>query len=95
MFNWGIPCLDFKVDKCKNALDLIACIGFYCTCLPFAKTGEKLLGTIILDADAKIIKNVAKGRNFRKLLEKRGRQRGLELLNKAKTQIGSGQNRTK
>ena len=61
----------------------------------FCKTGEKLLGTIILDADAKIIKNVAKGRNFRKLLEKRGRQRGLELLNKAKTQIGGGQNRTK
>ena len=44
--------------------------GFYGTALPFAKTGAKLLGTTLLDTGANILKDVAKGRNFRKSLEK-------------------------
>ena len=67
--------------------------GFYRTALPFAKTGAKLLGTTLLDTGANIMKDVAKGRNFRKSLEKRGKQGGVEFLNKVKTQMGGGQNR--
>ena len=59
---------------------------FYCTALPFAK----LLGTRLLDTGANIMKDVAKGRNFKKSVEKRGKQGGLELLNKVKTQMDSG-----
>ena len=40
-----------------------------------------------------IMKDVAKGRSFRKSLEKRGKQGGVELLNKVKTRMGRGQNR--
>ena len=64
---------------------------FYRTTLPFAKTGAKFLGTTLLDTGANIIKDVAKGRNLRKSVEKRGKLGGLELLNKVKTQVGSGQ----
>ena len=39
------------------------------------------------------MKDVAKGRNLRKSLEKRGKQGGPELLNKVKTQMGSSQRR--
>ena len=67
--------------------------GFYRTALPFAKTGAKLLGTTLLDTGANIMKDVAKGRNLRKSVEKRGKQGGLKLLNKMKTQMGSGQSR--
>ena len=67
--------------------------GFCRTALPFAKTRAKLLGTTLLDTGANIMKDVTKGRNFRKSVEKRGKQGGLELLNKVKTQVGSSQNR--
>ena len=66
---------------------------FYCTALPFAKTRSKLLGTTLLDTGANIMKDVAKDRNLRKSVEIRGKQGGLELLNKVKTQMGSGQSR--
>ena len=46
--------------------------GFYRTALPFLKTGAKLLGTTLLDTGANIMTDVAKGRDFRKSLEKRG-----------------------
>ena len=59
--------------------------GFYHTALCFAKTGAKLLGTTLLDTGANIMKDAAKGRNLRKPVEKRGKQGGLELLNKVKT----------
>ena len=40
------------------------------------------------------MKDVAKGRNLRNSVEKRGKQGGLELLsNKVKTQMGYGQRR--
>ena len=39
------------------------------------------------------MKDVTKGRNLRKSVEKRGKQGGLELLNKVKTQVGIGQSR--
>ena len=39
--------------------------GFYRTALPFEKTGVRLLGTTLLDTDANIMKDVAKGRNLR------------------------------
>ena len=65
--------------------------GFYRTALPFAKTGAKLLGATLLDTGASILKDVAKGRNLRKSVEKRGKQGGLELLNEVKTQMGSSQ----
>ena len=67
--------------------------GFYYTALSFAKTGSKLLGTTLLDTGAIIMKDVAKGRNLRKSVKKREKQGGLELLNKVKTQMGSGQSR--
>ena len=63
---------------------------FYCTVLPFAKSGAKLLGTKLLDTGFNVMKDVAKGRNFKKSVEKRGKRGGLELLNKVKTQMGSG-----
>ena len=66
---------------------------FYCTALPFAKTGAELLGTTLLDTGANIMKDVAKGRNLRKSVEKQEKQGGLELLNKVKTQMGSSQSR--
>ena len=45
---------------------------FYRTALPpFAKIEAKLLGTALLDTSANIMKDVAKGRNFRKSVEKR------------------------
>ena len=67
--------------------------GFCRTVLHFAKTGAKLLGTTLLDTGANIMKDVAKGRNFTKSVKKRRKQCGLELLNKVKTQMGSGQSR--
>ena len=39
--------------------------------------------------------DIAKGRNFKKSLEKRGRQEGVELLNKVKTHMIGSQNRKK
>ena len=45
--------------------------GFYHTALPVAKTGAKLLGTTLLDTGSNIMKDAAKGRNFRKSPEKR------------------------
>ena len=69
--------------------------GFYHTALPFAKTGAKLLGTTLLDTGANIMKDVAKGRNVRKSVEKRGNQGGLELFDKVKTHMGSSQSRKK
>ena len=66
---------------------------FYCTALPFAKTGAKSLGTASLHTGANIMKDEAKGRNFRKSVEKRGEQGGLELLNKVKAQMDRVQNR--
>ena len=65
--------------------------GFYDTALPFAK----VLGattTTILDTRAKIMKDVAKGRNFRKSLVNRGKQGELKFFNKAKTQMVGCQN---
>ena len=46
----------------------------------------------LLDTVANIIKDVAKGRNFRKSLKKWGERGGVEFLNKVKTQMGGGQN---
>ena len=46
--------------------------GFYCTALPFAKAGAKLLGATLLDTGAK---DVAKGRNLRKSVEETGKVR--------------------
>ena len=40
--------------------------GFYHTALIFSKPGAKLLGTTLLDTGANVMKDVAKGRNFRK-----------------------------
>ena len=67
--------------------------GFYRTAIPFAKTGAKLLGTTLLDTGANIMKDVGKGRNFRKSREKRGKQEGVGFLNEVKTQMGGGPNR--
>ena len=61
--------------------------GFYRTALPFAKTRAKLLGTTLMDTGTNILKDVAKGRNLKKSVEKRGKQGELELLNKVKTQM--------
>ena len=44
--------------------------GFYGTALPFAKTEAKLIETTLLDTGAKIMKDVGKGRNFNKSVEK-------------------------
>ena len=66
---------------------------FYRTALPFAKTRAKFLGTTLTDTGANIRKDVTNGRNLRKSVEKRGKQDGLELLNKVKTQMGNGQSR--
>ena len=63
--------------------------GFYRTALPCAE----LMGTTLLDIGANIMKDVAKGRNFRKSVEKWRKQDGLELLNNVKTQLGSSQSR--
>ena len=51
------------------------------------------MGTTLLDTGAIIMKDEAKGRNLRKSVKKREKQGGLELLNKVKTQMGSGQSR--
>ena len=51
------------------------------------------MGTTLLDTGSNIMKDVTKGRNLRKSVEKRGKQGGLELLNKVKTEMGSGQSR--
>ena len=65
--------------------------GLYRTALPFAKTGGKYLGTTLLHTGANIMKDVAKGRKFKKSVEKRRKQGGPKLLNKVKTQMGGGQ----
>ena len=64
------------MHECKKALALVACLEDF-TILPyfFAKTGAKLLGTTLLDTGANIMKDVAKGRNFRKSLEKLGNKK--------------------
>ena len=49
--------------------------------------------TTSLDTGANIMKDVAKDRNFRKSVEKRKKQGELELFNKEKIQMGSGQSR--
>ena len=59
--------------------------GFYRTALPVVKTGAKLLGITLLDTGANIVKNL------RKSVEKREKQGRLELLNKVKKQMSSGQ----
>ena len=38
------------------------------------------------------MKDIAKGRNLRKSVDKPGKQGGLELLNKVKPHMGGGQN---
>ena len=65
--------------------------GFYRTTLHFAKPGAKLIRTTLLDTGSNIMTDVAIGRNLRKSIEKQGKQGGLELLNKVKTQMGSCQ----
>ena len=65
---------------------------FFSIALPFAKTESKLLGTTLLDTGANNMKDIAKGRNFRKSLEKLGKQ-GVEFFSKVKTQMGGSQNR--
>ena len=49
--------------------------------------------TTLPDTGANIMKDVAKGRNLRKSVEKQGKQGELDLLNKVKTQMGSCQSR--
>ena len=71
----------------KKDLDLVVCLEDF-TVLSYAK----LLGTTLLDTGVNIINDVAKGTNFRKSLEKRGK-RGVKFFYKVKTQLGGGQNR--
>ena len=94
ILNWGLLA---SISRCTNAKRLwtwsfVQRILPYCS--TFCKTWGKIAGTL-LDTGANIMKDVAiaKGRNLRKLVEKRGKQGGLELLNKVKTRMDSGQSR--
>ena len=51
--------------------------GFYLTALNFETPGARLPEITLLDTGANIMKDVAKGRNFRKSFEKRRKQGGL------------------
>ena len=84
----------FKMHECKKALDLAACLEDFTVLLYLLqKLGQNCQEQTILDTGANIMKDVAKGRNFRKSLEKRGKQGGVVFLNEVKTQMGGGQNR--
>ena len=45
--------------------------GFYCTALPFAKPGAKLLGTTLPDTGANVTKDVSKDKIFGNQLKNR------------------------
>ena len=65
---------------------LVSCLEDF-TVLPYLlqRLAKSLETTLIM-------KYVAKGRNFRKSLERWGKQEGVEFFSKVKTQMGGGQN---
>ena len=76
----------FQGARMHECMDLVTCLE-NCSVLPY----PLLSGTTLLDTDVNIMKDVDKGRNFRKSLEKQRKQGGLELLNEMKTQIVGSQ----